>query len=319
MIAYDVPGSPGPLRLLREDECTDGRTEGPLSYGERREMINRAADDRDLTAFALRVLIKLEWFYNGQEGAAWPSQELLAEQLGALPEAVSRAIRELVKRGYVLVEKRGRANRYRLRRRAYAHDQNQPPSAEYLTPVLAIDLEIANTGVTQTPNTGVTSNLTPVLGRTGKGTGGSEPVPEQPTATASPTAVHRARPAASAAKVLPPTPTVEPRAKAKGTRIPDDYEPTEAMIAKAVAEKGLTRDQVLAETETFKSHHGFRGTLGIDWHKGWWTWINNARPGGRFGPRSSAPTSRAARQGPSREQARSEGFYDDWGPAPRKE
>ena len=62
------------------------------------------------------------------------------------------------------------------------------------------------------------------------------------------------------------------KARAKKTRCPETIDFTDGMIDYA-KEHRLDIDQ---EWTKCRDHHQFKGTLGIDWQKGFWTWLRNA-------------------------------------------
>jgi DNA-binding transcriptional MocR family regulator len=53
--------------------------------------------------------------YAGAKGVAWPKQQTLAHRLGASRQAAQRWIAELERRGWLAIERTGRAHRYTLR------------------------------------------------------------------------------------------------------------------------------------------------------------------------------------------------------------
>jgi hypothetical protein len=59
-----------------------------------------AIDDTEMGASALRMLVALGT-YADPEGWCWPKQRVLADRLGICQQAVSKAIREVVRLGYV--------------------------------------------------------------------------------------------------------------------------------------------------------------------------------------------------------------------------
>ena len=65
-----------------------------------------------LSAFAVYVAIKAH--VDLETGNAWPSVELLAEQVGVTERTVFNSIKKLVEEGLLKVEKKGRSNHYSI-------------------------------------------------------------------------------------------------------------------------------------------------------------------------------------------------------------
>lgn len=72
----------------------------------------RMALDRGISAVAFRLATVL-LHYEGEQGC-FPSQERLSDDLGISVDSVQRYLRELELYGFLVVEKRGRRNNYRL-------------------------------------------------------------------------------------------------------------------------------------------------------------------------------------------------------------
>ena len=83
------------------------------------EMLIRIAEDRELPPSAVCVAnVLLLKYLNNKRNDAYPGNERLAAEIGIDEKTVSRALRALVKRGYLLVELGGgreKANVYRLK------------------------------------------------------------------------------------------------------------------------------------------------------------------------------------------------------------
>lgn len=70
-------------------------------------------------------------------------------------------------------------------------------------------------------------------------------------------------------------------AKARATRIPEDFTVTDAMREKAIG-YGVHPLQIDNQTEMFLNHHRAKGSTFVDWRAAWYTWMQRA-PG--YAPR----------------------------------
>jgi biotin operon repressor len=288
MVAQNVPSLQVPA-MVREPR--------PLEKWERRELIQEATCDDRLWGFSLRVLIEVDYHYNAQNGDSFPSQEHIAGALKAKRRAVRRAIDQLIEFGYVTKTRVGRKTVYALREPLFTHhDGEYGPSVRQ---------ETQQSGTSVCPIDPKGQPPETPIGHTGGTPNGHMDAPltllTEPGTNSSPTVAS-----------LPPGPDKQPKTlKPKQALLPDDFEPTEDMIQQTIA-KGLSRAEVLYETEQFKLYHASKATLGADWNKGWHYWMNQHRPGGRFyRPPTSGSRQRPSSLGSAREETANPVYYDD--------
>lgn len=186
VIVYEQPSDPV-VRLVSDAQDVPYGTTRILTYGERRALIVEAARDLALNGFALRVLILIDEHYNMRTGRAWPSRQKLATMMkdeaepdrAVKPQAVTRALTLLEKRGYLIRHKNGRRNEYELASAplfshhadavAELREQETPVLPIQETPVFLNRVRKGNARVTnqeeqETPV--VTEQETPALPRT---------------------------------------------------------------------------------------------------------------------------------------------------------
>lgn len=256
--------------------------------------IYEAALDRRLGGAELRVLIALEYHYNLQQGASWPSQTTLARALGSSQPSVSRRLGVLAELGYVVPERRGHGLQYRLARpsrpsleavghgpdevldpvqaaptamppEAYPEQPTAMPRGAYQTdPAMPPEAYLADPAMPPE----ACPAMPPGAWRTGtNGTGversqtrpAPETGPDGPQAQASPT---------GAVVELP--------------EIPEGWVPNNGLIAQAVKQCHMSRQAVDEETRQFVLHHRSLDHRFARVHEAWWKWMHNAKPGGKF-------------------------------------
>ncbi len=148
----------------------------------RREVLQRAAHDPTLISTDVRVLGTLASYSDDSAKPCWPSQELLAKQVGLCTRTVSRSVARLEAAGYLAVLRakperdrssgrfrRRHTNRYCLRRPAGRPSQYRPgqhrvyrvaslralqQEAETPTEGQSAVSDLQDTGVTSTPDRG---------------------------------------------------------------------------------------------------------------------------------------------------------------------
>lgn len=114
--------------------------------------------------------------------------------------------------------------------------------------------------------------------------------------------------------------------QARKTKLPDDWKATEELLAYA-AEQGCA--DPLDTAERFRLHHQSKGTLGIDWNKGFQFWCRNQKTFTRAngtrptGYPQSLQTTTTNHDDPHQWRARLRGYnptafwnQGDWGPRP---
>ena len=261
------------------------RQSRPLLRKERRELIQEAVCDKELWGFSLRVLVEIDYHYNEKAGDSFPSQDHIAKALDADRRAVRRAIDQLIERGYVCVSRsQGKKTIYSLREPLFSHHEGKYAPA----PLYADDEE---DGAPMRQDEGENSHSSePELGTQMRQV---EDEPEDNLAHGDPETWHTDAPLTrlepgtpqiatqSSGNTKRPKPEQKPAATARATRIPDDFDPSPEMIEMTIA-KGLSRADVLEQTEQFKLFHGARGKPCLDWNKAWHYWMNQHKPGGRF-------------------------------------
>jgi len=91
-------------------------TSAKATAAARWQLVEALAQDSTLSSIDVRLgLILISKYYNAEHGCAWPSRELLIDDLGVSRASITRSIDRLVQRGYFAVQRnkgRGRNNRY---------------------------------------------------------------------------------------------------------------------------------------------------------------------------------------------------------------
>ena len=86
-----------------------------IQYSDKAAWLEKAGLDPELTPSDVRIALVLSKYINTQDGRAWPSHERLAKEAHLNGRTVTRAMKALVERGYLTVEKasgRGSCNVY---------------------------------------------------------------------------------------------------------------------------------------------------------------------------------------------------------------
>lgn len=150
---------------------------------------------------AVSVLMELDERYNMQEGVSRPSRKYIAAQLGVTDvAAISRAMTELVKAGFIVREQRGRKSVYRFRGPLFEHHLEVKPARQTDTDDMteSVTGDTSVTEITDTHDiprvpmgvTEITSPVTPVTppnkNPVKEPGNGVEPVSSPPTSTKSP-------------------------------------------------------------------------------------------------------------------------------------
>jgi DNA-binding MarR family transcriptional regulator len=262
------------------EAAADCPSPGVLSYGEREMVLYAAALDPSLTPLARRVLTVINHALGSESGVAWPSQATIASLLGCTEKWVCRAVTELEQAGYVRVDRSHRQRVYSLVRQQPTAAQRVPvraPIEPERVPVRApiepervpVSAPIAPAEPERVPVRAPKRVPDPAPRTVNTGTG----TPETPTGS----------PAGGAP---PPKAHAAPEVS-----LPEDWAPTEAMIAACVAAKGLSVARVRHETEQFRLH--FLGKPSIKWSRwdlAWKKWMANEAPGGKYyKPEPAAP------------------------------
>lgn len=89
-----------------------------IQYSDKAAWLEKAGLDPELTPSDVRIALVLSKYINTQDGRAWPSHERLAKEAHLNERTVTRAMKALVERGYLTVEKtsgRGSCNVYTFR------------------------------------------------------------------------------------------------------------------------------------------------------------------------------------------------------------
>ncbi len=291
MIAHDVPEA----QVVALPSASDGR-DATLSRIRLEEILLQVLTDREVSPYARSVFAVLDHLYNMKTGYAYPNQSRIVEAVGGTREAVSKAIAQLERRGYIRsygwsevpAEHRGKKRQgrfYRIVETGYAcpfHATKDHTCAgvRFDTHTSDPGVESDTSGRVESDTPGRVESDTPYR-NPGREPRKGTPVPPSPTVATLPAGTTDIHP---------------PKAIKRKTTIPEGFEPTEAMIAMTVA-KGLDREEVLEQTEQFKLYHGSKGTLGLDWNKGWHYWMNQHKPGGRFASHR-ATNGRVTNKGP---------------------
>jgi len=91
-------------------------TSAKATAAARWQLVEALAQDSTLSSIDVRLgLLLISKYYNAKYGCAWPSRELLIDELGASRASITRSIDRLEQRGYFAVQRnkgRGRNNRY---------------------------------------------------------------------------------------------------------------------------------------------------------------------------------------------------------------
>lgn len=74
----------------------------------------------------------------------------------------------------------------------------------------------------------------------------------------------------------PPKPEKPDKPAKRKTRLPDDWQPDDALIAWAT-DQGLSRQEVDRETDQFRDHWHAKGETRLDWRASFRTWVRNAK------------------------------------------
>jgi len=131
-----------------------GTVGSPRNYG---AVPERAFDDAELGYNPLRVLGRI-CCHGDKFGRAWPSQDTIAKKLDLSRETVNRAIKRLVKRGYLTKARRagGRSLMYVVQ---YEDSGKKAGVGKPCDVTPNVTLGDVSTGVTSNVSTGVTSDV----------------------------------------------------------------------------------------------------------------------------------------------------------------
>jgi Helix-turn-helix domain len=208
----------------------------------------RVARDQGLTHLAFRVAYLLGCHMNKVTGDAWPSQKLLARELGVTVRAVQVSLDALVAAGYLLVDVakgRSHTNRY--------CPVLDDPNTNVGSPIdggkdeheFAINAAKTRTAVQEKTNGCSKKGEPPFVQNLLQGTFSNEPGREK-----------RAR-----------------SDEGERTTLPPDFKLTPPMIAYANA-NGFDHTRANAMFVAFQNHHAAKGTRYSDWNAGWKVWVD---------------------------------------------
>lgn len=225
-----------------------------------------AIDDTRMQPAALRMLLALG-IYRDTEGWCWPKQKQLASRLGISQQAVSKALRDLARWGYIEIhdqynEMTGAriSSRYRLVMDfTLPVEYRRTPQADVVTPQLEI--------VTPTTLDVVTPTTPRVVAI------------EQPKITTQdnnlpPTEVGAAVAARPPAKVRRSKTSSRPGRTGDETPCPDALDLTEQSYETA-GKWGFDRDAVDFQLERFLDSARANGRAYVDWKAAFRTWLLN--------------------------------------------
>lgn len=228
-------------------------------------LIHQAAQDDRLSRAAVRCLVALDTHYNYAQGAAWPTQQTLAGELGSTQPRVSVSIRELAEAGYIVARRRRYDKVYcflppkpQERRFVVVQDVTLPVTSE----APDIPEPVCAPGVQEPRYTGPgMSDIPARIHRTkdiNQETGTTDTTPER----------KRER-----APKKPPA--VKPH------RLPADWAPPQELLDWAVNDLKIPRPVVDTQTANFQAYFWDNPKVcRPGWVKSFQTWMRNASKGG---------------------------------------
>jgi hypothetical protein len=214
--------------------------------------LERIARDQAVTHLAFRLAYFIGLYLNRISGDAWPSQDLLAHELGVTRRGVQLALDTLVAGGHLVVERargRGHTNRYR--------------------PVLESGNANAHSPIDDTKGEAQFANSTTKM-RTGE----QEKANNRAIKCERPFAQTFSKRTLSKKNLEGETPARE-QIGAKGkTRIPPDFAITPEHFAYAKS-KGFDQAKATDMFAAFKNNHAARGSEFASWDAAWCVWVDN--------------------------------------------
>lgn len=226
----------------------------------RARWIERVARDQGLTHLAFRVAYLLGCHMNKVTGDAWPSQKLLARELGVTVRAVQVSLDALVAAGYLVVDVakgRSHTNRYCPVLDVPNTNVGSPIDGGKDEPAFAITTSKTRTAVQEKTNGCSQKGKSPFVQNLLQGTFSKN--------------LER-----------------ETRARSdegqRTTTLPSDFKLTPPMIAYANA-NGFDHTRANAMFVAFQNHHAAKGTRYSDWNAGWKVWVDKEQ---QFKPPPSA-------------------------------
>lgn len=211
--------------------------------------LRQVACNRDLTPFCTRLAVNLTGYFNRKTGAAFPSQETLAADLGATVDGIRKATIQLERAGHLAVTRRcGRhlpslyAPVLKPQTAVGPFDEETPDSGRGFEPA---DVEETPDGCLQNPRRLSEKPQTAV------GTNPSINPSKNPSKGET-----RAR-------------------RARTHALTDDWNPPEDAYELG-AEIGLTSAEIENETAAFRDHAKANDRRQADWTAAWRQWVRRA-------------------------------------------
>lgn len=258
-----------------------------------KEALITAIQDRRLHRGHLKVLAAIASYMNLQTAKAWPSREAIATCLDMPVKTISNLLLELRGFGYLIAEKQAVAEAENRRLTVYTfgsaidRDTIERTITEIIMQMRSAGKEPAAYATDRLktekvpPQRENRANESPAL--TGKsrpdGKSKLEEVPSQRESPVPAGTIDRESPVPAGTvynnNTIPPSDPELPKRPRARTRLPSDWEPSEATIQWALQNFEATRRRVLIEAQKFRDHHMSKGSTMADWPAAWRTWWGN--------------------------------------------